>query len=80
MARNGLVTRFKCAVCGLVTTGRLPRGPWGAEGDGSLVYPRAHRIKGKPCEGTCMDSEWVDWPQGAPCYGGTGERSVMAEM
>ena len=80
MARDGKVTRFKCVVCGLVTTGRLPRGPWGAEGDGTAVYPRRHRVNGKPCGGNILESIWVDWPQGKPCHGGLGgSPSVMAE-
>ena len=67
-----MVTRFKCRVCGLITTGRLPRGPWGAKGDGSLVYPRKHSYSGELCAGNWEDSDWVDVPSGTKVYGGLG--------
>ncbi len=48
------ITQFKCARCGKVTSGRQPR-----RGDGSLVYPRRHRIAGKLCEGSFEEAQWV---------------------
>ena len=61
-------TRYKCTVCGKLTAGRLPRGPW-EPGDGSFMYPRRHPcpsgerdIQGHriPCPGIFEEPEWVD--------------------
>lgn len=44
--------RFRCAVCGKPTAGRLPRG-----GDGTFYYPRRHQgPDGKPCEGNYREA------------------------
>ncbi len=63
------VTRFKCVVCGLVTVGTLPRGPWGAEGDGSELWPTRHKVNGKPCPGNDRFAEWVTRPKTERPYG-----------
>lgn len=47
-------TKFKCKVCGLVTSGRKPRG-----GDGTFYFPARHEVNGKPCEGNYEEAEWV---------------------
>lgn len=50
------VTRFKCTICGKVTTGRKPRG-----GDGTFYFPRSHPgADGKPCPGNVEEAEWVE--------------------
>lgn len=57
------VTRFRCAVCGALTAGRVPRG-----GDGTLRYPRRHSRDGEPCPGNNIEAERVDVeaPRGSP--------------
>jgi len=51
-----MITRYKCAVCGKLTDGRLPK-----EGDGSFYYPRRHKgINGQPCPGNVIEAEWVE--------------------
>jgi len=55
------VTRFRCVVCGKLTSGRLPRAPR-EPGDGSFRFPRRHRMKdggGKMCPGTLQEAERV---------------------
>ena len=52
-------TRFKCAICGKLTAGRLPRsGKY--VGDGTFRYPRRHYINGQPCPGNIIEAEWID--------------------
>jgi len=47
--------KFKCFVCGKLTSGRKPKG-----GDGSFYYPRRHRLKdGRLCEGVFMEAVWI---------------------
>ena len=45
---------FKCRDCDKLTSGRVPKG-----GDGSFVFPRRHKIKGKDCPGNAKESIWV---------------------
>ena len=50
-------TRFRCAVCGKLTAGRKPRG-----GDGTLMYPSAHKKAHGgvvECPGMSEEAEWV---------------------
>jgi hypothetical protein len=54
-----LETRFKCAVCGKITAGRIGRDGRHV-GDGSGRYPRRHNVDGKPCLGNIQEAEWVD--------------------
>jgi len=49
------ITKFKCAVCGKISTGRTPK-----DGDGSFRYPRRHKINGVVCEGVYEEAEWVN--------------------
>jgi len=44
--------KFECAVCGKITTGRLPR-----NGDGTFWYPRRHNVSGIPCEGNIQEAD-----------------------
>lgn len=53
------VTRFRCTVCGKLTTGRVPGTKW-MKGDGTWRYPRRHKVKGKPCTGNLLEAEWID--------------------
>jgi len=48
-------TRFKCVKCGKITAGRIPR-----RGDGTVRFPRKHKVDGKPCPGNMVEAEWVD--------------------
>ena len=57
-----MITKFKCVVCGKLTSGRLPRAGW-LPGDGSFRYPRRHKVNGKPCPGNIMEAEWIDLPE-----------------
>lgn len=60
------VTRFKCAVCGKVTAGRVPVNPRNhrERGDGTFRYPRKHRgPDGKPCPGNSQEAKWVNVPR-----------------
>lgn len=68
--RDTPVTVFRCKACGLLTTGRLPRGPWGEVGDGSLLYPRRHPARGPACPGVHEEAEMVDVPRGTRVFGG----------
>jgi len=52
-------TRFRCVVCGKLTSGRIPRNGRHV-GDGTVRFPRRHNFEGKPCEGNIRDAEWVD--------------------
>lgn len=53
------ITKFKCALCGKITSGRLPR--QGRHiGDGTLRFPRRHKNNGSPCDGNVIPAEWVD--------------------
>lgn len=52
-------TRFKCPVCGKLTSGRI--GNNGKErGDGSHRFPRRHKVNGKDCPGNIEDALWVE--------------------
>ena len=54
-------TRFKCIICGKVTTGRMPRENGRRHGDGSERFPRRHNgTDGKPCPGNVLEAEWID--------------------
>jgi hypothetical protein len=52
-------TKFKCAVCGKITAGRLPIQNK-HKGDGSFRFPRRHYVNGKLCDGVFEEAEWVD--------------------
>jgi hypothetical protein len=52
-------TRFQCPECGKLTSGRLPRDGRHV-GDGTVRYPRRHKVDGKPCPGNIMEAVWVD--------------------
>jgi hypothetical protein len=58
-------TKFKCVVCGKMTTGRIPRANGRFYGDGTFRYPRRHNVEGKPCPGNREEAEWVDVETGA---------------
>jgi hypothetical protein len=62
-------TAFKCASCGLVTTGRLPRAHR-EPGNGTYYYPRRHKIAGLVCPGVYDEAEWVTVEYGAKVFGG----------
>jgi hypothetical protein len=54
-------TKFKCAVCGKLTTGRIPgTGRGGTKGDTSFRFPRRHKVNGKDCPGNIIEAEWID--------------------
>ena len=68
-----MYTKFKCVVCGKLTTGRMPRESRHLQGDTSARFPRRHKDKsGNPCPGNIMDAEWVN------VLGPTGERTANA--
>jgi hypothetical protein len=48
------VIRYECSTCGALTAGRKPRG-----GDGSLMYPRRHKIDGESCPGSELEATTV---------------------
>ena len=54
-------TRFRCAVCGKVTAGRVPVSFTNhrERGDGTFRYPRRHNVNGKPCPGNIQEAEWI---------------------
>lgn len=52
-------TRFKCKACDTVSDGRRPRGGWGERGDGTVIYPRRHKVEGVACPGNIEPAEWV---------------------
>lgn len=52
---SSMVTRFKCAVCGRLTVGRIPKG-----GNGTFRYPAKHFIGETLCRGVHDEAEWVD--------------------
>ena len=54
------VTKFKCAICGLITTGRMPRDSGGRPGDTTSRYPRRHTHLGSSCPGSVYEAIWVD--------------------
>lgn len=61
-------TRYKCAVCNLLTSGRVPVGSNHKErGDGTFRYPRKHKLNGRVCPGSYLEAIWVDieaaWPK-----------------
>jgi hypothetical protein len=60
------VTKFQCAVCGKMTTGRVPgRGRGGYRGDLTFRFPRRHNgLDGKPCAGNIEEAIWVDFENG----------------
>lgn len=60
---SAFVTRFKCAVCGKLTAGRMPRIHSRHEGDTSARWPRWHAVNGKVCDGNFKEAEWVDVPK-----------------
>jgi hypothetical protein len=51
--------KVKCTVCGKVTAGRLPRSGHYV-GDGTVWYPRRHKVNGRDCEGNIEEGELVD--------------------
>jgi len=58
-------TRFKCVVCGKLTSGRISRGlcddGYFAVGDTSARFPRRHKgTDGNSCPGNILEAEWVD--------------------
>ena len=54
------ITRFRCAVCGKLTAGRLPR-DGRHTGDGTFWFPRRHDgADGRPCPGNIKEAELVD--------------------
>lgn len=59
------MTRFKCAVCGKVTTGRLPGGRRGAA-DGTARFPRRHMTDGAPCAGNTIEAVWIEAAEPRP--------------
>ena len=54
-------TRFRCAVCGKLTAGRVPVSFTNHRdrGDGTFRYPRRHNVNGKPCPGNIQEAVWV---------------------
>lgn len=54
MKRDPCTFRVKCAVCGKLTAGRLPR-KGRHEGDGTLWYPRRHNCPGDIIEGILVE-------------------------
>lgn len=49
-------SKFKCSICGKITSGRLPK-----NGDGSFWYPRRHYDKtGILCLGNIQEAIVVD--------------------
>ena len=63
-------TAFQCTECGLLTTGRLPRG-YREPGDGTWYYPRRHNVDGRLCTGSLMQAKWVIVTYGTRVFGGT---------
>lgn len=55
------ITKFKCSVCGKLTSGRIGRSG-GYSGDTSHRFPRRHKNDGKDCPGNIEEAEWVDVP------------------
>jgi integrase/recombinase XerC len=52
-------TKFRCAACGKVTSGQLPR-DGSYPGDGTVYFPRRHDgPDGKPCPGNTQEAEWI---------------------
>ena len=53
------ILRYKCAVCGKISGGRIPK-----NGDGTLVFPRKHYnqndTSGDYCKGCYEEAEWVE--------------------
>jgi hypothetical protein len=64
--------RWKCACCGKLTVGRLPKG-----GDGSFYYPARHTAADDeaPCPGNYEQAELVEFEGGAGATGGDAERA-----
>jgi hypothetical protein len=55
--------KFKCSICGKLTSGRMPINPHNhkEKGDGSFRYPRRHKNEnGGYCEGNYKEAIWVD--------------------
>lgn len=50
-----MATKFKCCVCGKVSSGRLPK-----DGDTSFRYPRRHKINGVNCKGNILEAYWIE--------------------
>lgn len=55
-----MITKYRCVICGKLTAGRLPNAGWGNVGDGTFIFPRYHKHKGKPCPGNVLEAEWVN--------------------
>ena len=53
------IIKWKCAICGKMTTGRLPR-DGRHTGDGSFWFPRRHSVNGKPCPGNIEEAILVE--------------------
>jgi hypothetical protein len=45
---------FKCPVCGKLTAGRQPYG------EGTIIYPRRHKLNGIPCDGNIRESIMIN--------------------
>jgi hypothetical protein len=61
--KRSIITMFKCAVCGKITAGRMPKNHSRHQGDTSGRFPRRHKGKdGKPCAGNIEEAEWVTIP------------------
>jgi len=50
-------TRFRCQHCGKLSAGRVPRSGRHV-GDGTLRYPRFHKVDGAPCPGLLYEATW----------------------
>lgn len=57
MDKPRMVTKFKCVICGKITAGRQP---WGGS---TIIYPRRHKVGGKPCSGNIIEAEMIDVEQ-----------------
>lgn len=60
--------KVKCAVCGKLTSGRLPRASRHDVGDTTFWYPRRHKVGGVDCEGNIEEGEIVDFPVKAEAH------------
>lgn len=49
------VYKYVCSICGKITAGRIPRR--GREvGDLTVMFPRRHKVDGKPCRGNIEEA------------------------
>lgn len=56
------IFKVKCAECGKLTAGRLPRAGR-HEGDGTFWFPRRHKgPDGQPCPGNVEEGEVIETP------------------